>query len=380
MDGPRGPLVVRFGAMGDLINLTSMLQTLATAWDAPCDVVTGRGAPAAVLAGAGAVGEVRALRSRRTPYVVSLEQRRLAGWLRRRGRGPAWVVGERDPASLVRLLDRGGVDAARRVASRDHPRGPLEHIVDYQHRLARLAPEAWRSAAAAAVPAVPPPPRLAVTGDEVADCRRWLAGRGWRGQPLVVLQPEARKLDRGRWPHERWRRAVAAVLAALPDGWALVAGTAAERRRTAALARAAAHPRLHDVAGELPLRRLLALLTLAHSAISVDTGPAHAAAALGCPLVVLMGTAEPRRNRPWGPPERVAVVAQWPPERWPDSPEEWWHRHDMAAIPVDAVVEAWERVAAGRTAEAAPAGTAIPAEPTGPAPASAAGPAAGRLP
>jgi hypothetical protein len=64
VDGPRGPLVVRFGAMGDLINLTSMLQTLATAWDAPCDVVTGRDAPATVVAGVKAVGEVRALRSR----------------------------------------------------------------------------------------------------------------------------------------------------------------------------------------------------------------------------------------------------------------------------------------------------------------------------
>jgi heptosyltransferase-2/heptosyltransferase-3 len=369
VDGPRGPLVVRFGAMGDLINLTSMLQTLATAWGAPCDVVTGRDAPATVVAGVKAVGEVRALRSRRTPYALSPEQRRLAGWLRRRGRGPDWVVGERDPASLVRLLDRGGVDAARRVASRDHPRGPLEHIVDYQHRLARLAPAAWPAAAAAAVPIEPPAPRLAVSDDEIADCRRWLAGRGWRGQPLVVLQPEARKLDRGRWPHGKWRQAVAAVLDSLPDGWALVAGTAAERRRTAALARTAAHPRLHDVAGELPMRRLLALLTLAHSAISVDTGPAHAAAALGCPLVVLMGTAEPRRNRPWGPPERVAVVAQWPVERWPDSPEQWWHRHDMAAIPVAAVVEAWERVAAAR-----PAATAEPA------PVLAAAPAPGRLP
>ena len=35
--------------------------------------------------------------------------------------------------------------------------------------------------------------------------------------------------------------------------------------------------------------RLLALCASAHSMISVDTGPAHAAAALGLPLVVMFG-------------------------------------------------------------------------------------------
>jgi heptosyltransferase-2/heptosyltransferase-3 len=42
-------------------------------------------------------------------------------------------------------------------------------------------------------------------------------------------------------------------------------------------------------AAELSLRQLLALSEAAHSMISVDTGPAHAAAALGLPLVVLFG-------------------------------------------------------------------------------------------
>jgi heptosyltransferase-2/heptosyltransferase-3 len=37
------------------------------------------------------------------------------------------------------------------------------------------------------------------------------------------------------------------------------------------------------------MERLLALCASAHSMISVDTGPAHAAAALGLPLVVLFG-------------------------------------------------------------------------------------------
>jgi heptosyltransferase-2/heptosyltransferase-3 len=42
-------------------------------------------------------------------------------------------------------------------------------------------------------------------------------------------------------------------------------------------------------AAEIPLGRLLALCEVSHSMISVDTGPAHAAAALALPLLVLFG-------------------------------------------------------------------------------------------
>ncbi|MBV9911907.1 MAG: hypothetical protein JOZ93_04990, partial [Sinobacteraceae bacterium] len=42
------------------------------------------------------------------------------------------------------------------------------------------------------------------------------------------------------------------------------------------------------------------LLEGAHSLISVDTGPAHAAAALATPTVALFGTADPILFRPGG--------------------------------------------------------------------------------
>jgi heptosyltransferase-2/heptosyltransferase-3 len=48
----------------------------------------------------------------------------------------------------------------------------------------------------------------------------------------------------------------------------------------------------------LPLGRLKALLEIAHSMVSVDTGPAHLAAAVGCPLVVLMGARSPHMWMP----------------------------------------------------------------------------------
>jgi heptosyltransferase-2/heptosyltransferase-3 len=54
-----------------------------------------------------------------------------------------------------------------------------------------------------------------------------------------------------------------------------------------------------EVAG-LDLRRSFALCESAHSMVSVDTGPAHAAAALKCPTVALFGASDPLLYRPGG--------------------------------------------------------------------------------
>jgi heptosyltransferase-2/heptosyltransferase-3 len=55
-----------------------------------------------------------------------------------------------------------------------------------------------------------------------------------------------------------------------------------------------------NLAKELPIPRLLALQSRASAMISVDTGPAHSAAAVGCPVLVLFGVADPVRNLPRG--------------------------------------------------------------------------------
>jgi ADP-heptose:LPS heptosyltransferase len=52
------------------------------------------------------------------------------------------------------------------------------------------------------------------------------------------------------------------------------------------------------VAMDIPLRRLLTLCEIAHSMISVDTGPAHVAAAMGAPVVVLFGNTSTRHWLP----------------------------------------------------------------------------------
>jgi heptosyltransferase-2/heptosyltransferase-3 len=83
------------------------------------------------------------------------------------------------------------------------------------------------------------------------------------------------------------------------------------------------------VAG-LDLRRFFSLCESVHSMISVDTGPAHAAAALGVPLVVMYGAESPRDWLPRSPSGSPVIGLGGPPVS---------ARVDQ--IPVDSVFDAW---------------------------------------
>lgn len=339
---PGRPLVVRFGAIGDMILLTILLKGLAEIHGRPCDVVASGGAPRQVFAGLPWVGEVVTLSSRRAPYWLSPGQRRLVRWLRHRGPHPAWVVEEMD--KVLWLLDRGGVPRGHVLSMQDLPRGDLEHVAHYLHRMLDARPVDFPADPTAATPA--PRPELLVTREEEEDCGAWIRRRGWEGRPLVLFQTQSRRRKRGRWPAERWAAVVGAVLERLPEARAVLIGAPDEAAPVAELAAACGDPRVETAAEDLPLRRLFALMRLAHSCVSLDTGPAHAASVLGCPLVVLVGMADPRRNHPVPCGAPVRMVTSVGEGEWPASRAEWEAWHDVAEIAVDPVVAAWEDAAA----------------------------------
>lgn len=345
------PLVVRFGALGDMILLTGLLDGLARRWGRPCDVVASRGQPRRVFAGLDSVGEVFTLGSRKSLIAFSPGQWRLVAWLRRRGPAPAYVI--EDMAKVDRLLALGGLPRDHRLSMADLPRGDLEHVLDYYARVASACPPRFAGRPAGPLPEAVVP-RLEVQPEERRDCRDWLAASGWSGEPLVLVQSESRRRKRGRWPRESWVAAVRGVLDTLPEARVLLTGSPAEASRLEELRRACGDARVRNVARELPLRRLFALAAHVHSAISLDTGPAHAVAVLGCPVVVLVGMADPRRNRPPGPPERVRTVTSVPEAEWPASRREWEAWHDVAQIRVAQVLDAWSLLGDGADAAKSP--------------------------
>lgn len=91
----------------------------------------------------------------------------------------------------------------------------------------------------------------------------------------------------------------------------VVTGGPEDVARTTEVARRAGAAHVVSVAGELTLAEALCLFRRARLMISCDSGPMHAAAALGTPVVALFGPTHPERTGPWGT-EHVVVQAERP--------------------------------------------------------------------
>ncbi len=303
---PGRPLVMRCGAFGDMVLLLPLIRVLAARFGAPVDIVSSGSWTGPLLEGQPGVGELFLLRSRRRPYVLSPDQWDLVRRLRARGVGPTWFL---DPGGIGKsLLGRAGIGPEWLVDAESLPRRPGEH---YLERFARVAAENPRALGTRA----PPPAAtlgaaLEVSAAARADLASWRAARDLAGRRLLLVQVgnkrTMRRGDRRRasntkyWPEERWAEVIAAMRLRCPSHRVLLIGVPSEHALNEDVRARLGDPAVINVANELPMPRLLALLEAADALVSVDTGPAHAAAAVGLPEVVLFGAADPALYRPWG--------------------------------------------------------------------------------
>jgi heptosyltransferase-2/heptosyltransferase-3 len=333
-----------------MVLLTALIRVLHAQFHCPVDIVTSGPWSEPLLRGQPGVGDIWSVRSRKTPYWLSADQRRVVRRLRARGLGPIWFCDGSDAARP--LLARAGIPEEFIVDVKNHPLLPGEHATEQWRRLAQIMPAAMvappgaapmSTAPSSAEPtgadpsgaastgaeptgaaptdfdsrdakfaAVTPGCYLEVTDQQRIDLEAWLRTRGLSAMPLILIQiGNKRTMRRGLrrlavnnkyWPNERWAEVLRHVRLQYPDHAIVLLGTGPEyalNREVAALANIA---RLYNAAADLPIPRLVALLARASGLITVDSGPAHAAAAVGCPLVVLFGKALPSLYRPWGTP------------------------------------------------------------------------------
>jgi heptosyltransferase-2/heptosyltransferase-3 len=195
-----------------------------------------------------------------------------------------------------------------------------------------------------------------VLGEERRACAAWLRANGWYGCDLVLIQAgnfrsmsthhataARRAADDKAWPAERWKKLFALIHAHSPGALIVLCGASSEAPMLRSLRDGVALDCV--VVADPPLRQLFALCESAHSMISVDTGPAHAAAALGVPLVVLYGAESPAYWLPRGPAGTAVVGLGGPP-----------HSTRVDQLEAEEVFAAWRSLPArGQAADVAAA-------------------------
>jgi len=286
----RSILVVRLGALGDLVHALPAVAALRAAWpDARIDwLVDGRYAALLAMvpiidrtivvgraAGASTLSALRSLRRERYDAAIDLQ-----GLLK--SAAFARLSGARDTVGFAaaQLRERAAsLLYTTRVRADDHG-----HVIRKNLSLVRALGVA---ADVMTCPlTVPPTPKLA----EV----RTLLGAGDAGA-FAIINPGA------GWPNKQWPAdrygAVAAHLGrryGLPSlvSWGPGELEGAERVAVAS----------HGAAKVAPATSLADLVALARAAalfVAGDTGPLHLAAAVGTPVVGVFGPTNPARNGPW---------------------------------------------------------------------------------
>jgi ADP-heptose:LPS heptosyltransferase len=304
---PERPLAVRCGAFGDMVLLTALIRVLHAEFRSPVDIVTSGSWSEPLLRGQPGVGEIFSVRSRKTPYWMSFDQQRVVRQLRVRGAGPTWFC-DGDGAARP-MLERAGIPSSCIVDVKDHPLLPGEHATEQWRRLAQIMPNVV-PAAPVDVAAVLPGCYLEVTQVQRAQLAAWLKTRSLGDQPLILMQignkrtmrrgPRRLAVNNKYWPNERWAEVLRFLRRQHPHHALVLLGTGPEFQLNQELISLTGICGLHNVADDLPIPRLIALLDRAEGLVTVDSGPAHAAAAVGCPQVVLFGKALPSLYRPWG--------------------------------------------------------------------------------
>ncbi len=298
------PIVIRFGRVGDMVMLSPLLNLLRRRYRNPCWLVGAGPWSTQLYRGHDDIAQIWSW-GRHTPLLMGPTWWRVLLALRHSGGSPVYVCETEASPQLRRirsLLTLAGVGPERCLFLNEQDMaGVSEHRVDRLLRFGKLTPAALQ-AANYPCQEVDPAPRLELLDADRLQCADWIRAQGWSGRPLILIQPGNRqtmlhnrwrrdRADAKAWSLSKWSMLLRRVHESLPQAQIVLCGSARER---SLLEEIRDLTELKDsVALNLSPCRLRALCEVAHSMISVDTGPAHVAAAMGSPLVVLFGNSPP---------------------------------------------------------------------------------------
>jgi heptosyltransferase-1 len=126
------------------------------------------------------------------------------------------------------------------------------------------------------------------------------------GAKWTAIQPGARWNNK-RWPVEKFSELVKLLAKKNPDMRFAILGGNNDKSLGEIIFRAEPS-RCLNLCGQTSLPEMIEWIRLCDLMVTNDTGPMHAAAALGKPLVALFGPTEPRRTGPYGQLENVVRI------------------------------------------------------------------------
>jgi heptosyltransferase-2 len=157
---------------------------------------------------------------------------------------------------------------------------------------------------------VQPDASLEVSADRKDEARYLLRRQGVReDRPVIALCPGSINSRAKRWPAESYAVLADRCVDTL-GAQILLLGSKEELQVSRRVA-----DRMHNkpivLTGQTDIADVVAVLSIADMLITNDTGPAHIAAALGRPTLVIFGPTNPLTTRPFSP---FAEIIQHPPE------------------------------------------------------------------
>ena len=277
---PAEILVLRFGALGDVVLTTPALEALRAAFPTARMTYVTKAAWVPLVEAHPDLDRVVGLRPRESVPALLRRMRParpfvaldLHGKLRSRllglfaDRVVRWEKRPVTQALAVRLLGR--------------PYRARKWIADRYH-------EAVERLAGRELPRAPMWLHVPASGREEAG--RVLAEAGLRdGEPFAAMAPGA-MWGTKRWPEERFAElALRCVASGMRVVWT---GSPAERALTGGLARRT--PGSIDLGGRLTVAGLVGVLERARAVVSNDSGPMHVARALRTPTLAIFGSTDP---------------------------------------------------------------------------------------
>ena len=139
--------------------------------------------------------------------------------------------------------------------------------------------------------------------------RKWFGEKSQianRKSQIILLQPGAR-WENKRWPVNYFSELVRLLAEKFSAARFAILGSGEDKPLGEIISRAAPE-RCLNLCGETSLPEMVEWIRLCDLMVTNDTGPMHAAAALGRPLVALFGPTEPRRTGPYGQLENVLRI------------------------------------------------------------------------